>query len=153
MPSMNIKDYIIAGLIAILIGMGVVIAYDKMKINNQHSIIAKAEALAISQVKTNERILKQSNREVQLKNEEHAMELDILNTTLERMRHDSASLMPTTPKASRDVTAACFDRQELTEAIAEYRREVQELTRKGAEAVLDMNLTKEWVAKELEIYE
>lgn len=153
MPSFNIKDYIIAGLLAIIIGLGVVMFYDNIKLNyleeykEQSEELAKQQSIKIALLKEN------SKKTEEYLNEKYEVELNILNSTVDRLRQRNASLMPSVPEGSRNPDEACFGREELNEAITRYRAGVQGLVRKGAEGIIESDIAKEWIEKETKLYE
>jgi hypothetical protein len=153
MPSLNIKDYIIAALLVVIIGCGITMFFGKIKIERLESYKETASALAAAQKQKIELLKLNSKKTEEYLNEKYEVELSGLNNTIKRLRNNRASLMPSVPEASSNPGEACFKREELASAIERYRREVQELVRKGAEGVLESNICKEWIEQEQKIYE
>lgn len=152
MPSLNIKDYLIAGLLLALVGCGAYIFFAEIKIEKLEDYRSTAKALASVQKQKIELLKLNSKKTEEYLNEKYEVELSGLNTTIKRLRNNSASLMPSVPKASSNIGEACFKREELASAIERYRGRVQELTRKGAEGILESNIAKEWIEQEQTIY-
>lgn len=153
MPSLNIKDYVIAFLLAVIIGLGIMTFYDKTRIGYLENYKESAEELAEQQRHKIKLLKENSEKTERYLNEKYEVDLGILNNTIDRMRNNSASLMPSVPKTSKDPSTACFGRSELDGAIEQYRRAVQSLIGKGAEGIIESNICKEWIKKEEFIYE
>lgn len=150
---MNIKDYIIAALLAVILGCGITIFFGKIKIEKLESYKDTAKALAAAQKQKIELLKLNSKKTEEYLNEKYEVELSGLNNTIKRLRNNRASLMPSVPQSSRNPGEACFQREELASAIERYRRAVQEITRKGSEGILESNICKEWIEQEQKIYE
>ena len=153
MPSLNIKDYIIAGLLLVVVGCSIIMFFGKIKIEKLESYKETATALAAAQRQKIELLKLNSKKTEEYLNEKYEVELSGLNNTIERLRNNRASLMPSVPKSSSNPGEACFKREELASAIERYRREVQELARKGSEGILESNICKEWIEQQQKIYE
>lgn len=153
MPSLNIKDYIIAALLVVIIGCSITIFFGKIKIDKLESYKETASALAAAQKQKIELLKLNSKKTKEYLNEKYEVELSGLNNTIKRLRNNRASLMPPIPETSSNPREACFKREELTSAIERYRREVQELVRKGSEGILESNICKEWIEQEQKVYE
>lgn len=152
MFSLNIKDYIIAGLLLVIVALGFVTFYDKTRITILEDYKEKSTLLAKQQRNKIALLKEHSKKTEEYLNEKYDVELSMLNTTIGRLREHNTSLMPSIPPTSRDTTTACFQREAIDEAISRYRAGVQGLVRKGSEAQLGLNIAKEWVAEEIIIY-
>lgn len=154
MPSLNIKDYIIAGLLLAILGMGATLSYFKTQLSLKTDIISQQEELAEAQKEKIAIIEKSSQKTTEYLNEKYDVSISLLNSTIDRMHNErEESLMPSIPETTRDPSTACFSREELNEAVARYRAGVQELIIKGSEATIGLNIAKEWVKEEAEIYD
>jgi len=152
--SLQIKDYIIAGLVLALSILGGYSYYLNNNLNIKKSIIEKTSLLAKVQKEKIAILKRQSKSTEEYLNEKYNVELTILNNTIDGMRkHSRTSIMPSIPPSSKDPSTACFSRKELDAAIQRYRAGVQGLVGKGAEATIGLNIAKEWVDKEKKIYE
>lgn len=153
MPSLNIKDYLIALLVVLLIGSGVTMFFGKLKIEELEDYKETAKALALAQKQKIEILKLNSKKTEEYLNEKYEVELSGLHNTIKRLRDSRPSLMPSIPPASKNPGEACFKREELAAAIERYREGVQELVRKGSEGILESNIAKEWIEQEQKIYE
>lgn len=153
MPSFNIKDYIIAGLLLALVVCGTTLFFAKLKIDSLQDYKDTALELVAAQKKKIEIIKRNSKKTEEYLNEKYEVEISGLNNTIERMRHSRPNLMPPIPKSSKDPRTAYFEREELAAAIERYRAGVQELVRKGSEGILESNICKEWIEQQQKIYE
>jgi len=153
MISLQIKDYIIAALLLVIVGCGITIFFGKIKMDKLEDYKETAKALSAVQKQKIELLKLNSKKTEEYLNEKYQVELSGLNNTIKRLRNNIPSLMPSVPKSSRNPGEACFEREELASAIARYRAEVQELARKGSEGILESNIAKEWIEQEQKIYE
>lgn len=153
MPSLNIKDYIIAILLLVIIGLGILTFYDKTRIGYLEDYKEKSEQLVEQQIHKIKLLKENSRKTEEYLNEKYEVELSMLNNTINGLRNNNTSLMPSIPESSEDPTRACFGRAELDEAIKEYRAGVQRLVGKGAKGIIESNICKEWILKESLIYE
>ena len=152
MPSLNIKDYIVAALLVILIGMGVVIFYDKARISYLESYKEKSEAIAEKQQLEIEKLKEESKKTEDYLNEKYEVDISILQRDINRLRERNTSILSSIPTSPENPDRICFQRAKLDEAIEQYREEVRGITEKGSRGISGLNICKEWIEKEQEIY-
>jgi hypothetical protein len=153
MLSLNIKDYILAILIVVILGLSASSLYYKTRLDVKVQLIEQHDALAVAQKEKIKLLKKQSKRTEEYLNEKYDVELSILNSTIDGMRDKHReSILPSLPKGSSDPSRICFKREALDEAVQGYRYGVQDLIKKGNRAVIGLNIAKEWVEEETLIY-
>lgn len=154
MPSLNIKDYIIAILLLATIGLSITTVIIKTNLNIKANIIEQQQALAEAH-KIKIALLKEhSEKTKEYLDEKYTVQFDTLNNVISRLHSErEKSILPTIPKSSTDPKGICFKREDLDKAINGYRDGVQELVRKGSEAIIGLNIAREWVEEEKALYD
>lgn len=144
MPSLQIKDYIIAGLLVALLISGITIGYDKTRMSIMTAQLDNVKLAAEEAERKTKLIEKRSEQERIEANEQHNSDIATLNSELKRMRDSSASLLPVITKATRDINEIRFQRAELDRAIQEFRTEIQGLVAEGAECEIEIRTLQAW---------
>lgn len=85
------------------------------------------------------KITKEKDNEIDVARTNHANDLKRL-----RDKHTRGGIVPTAPADSVKPSLACFDRQELSEAIRDFTGEVGELVAKGQSCAIELNNAREW---------
>lgn len=144
MPSLQIKDYIIAGLLAALLIAGLTVGYYKTRNNIMAAQLTNIELMAEEAERKTKLIEKRSEQERIEANEQHQSDITSLNVELKRMRDSNTSLLPVITKATRDINEIRFQRAELDRAIQGFREEIQGLIAKGAECEIEIKTVQNW---------
>lgn len=144
MPSLQIKDYIIAGLLAALLISGITIGYDKTRMSIMSDQLANVKLAAEEAERKTRLIEKRAEQERTEANEQYQSDITALNIELKRMRDSNTSLLPVITKATRDINEISFQRAELDRAIQEFRAEIQGLIAKGAECEIEIKTLQNW---------
>lgn len=144
MPSLQIKDYIIAGLLAALLIAGITISYDKTRMSIMSAQLDNVKLAAEEAERKTKLIEKRAEQERSEADEQYQSEITTLNVELKRMRDSNTSILPAAPKASRNPDQASFQRAELDRAIQEYRTEIQRLVGQGAACEVEIRTLQNW---------
>lgn len=144
MPSLQIKDYIIAGLLAALLIAGLTVGYYKTRNNIMAAQLDNVKLMADEAERKTKLVEKRSEQERIEANEQHQSDITSLNVELKRMRDSNTSLLPVITKATRDINEIRFQRAELDRAIQEFRAEIQGLIAKGAECEIEIKTLQNW---------
>lgn len=144
MPSLQIKDYIIAGLLLSLLGALSVLGYYKADAAIANSTLANIKVLKDEAERKTRLIVKRADQEMKEANEQYQSDITALNVELKRMRDSSASLLPAITKATRDINEIRFQRSELDRAIQQFRTEIQAIAAKGAECEIEIKTLQNW---------
>lgn len=152
MPSLNIKDYIIAALLVAIISLSVAIWYKNTRIDLMQSkldIIAAEKKAAEDHVKLVEERSTQEKEDTDGLIKNH---IAVIRDELGRMRDSNASLLPQITKATRDIKAIGFEREALDRALQDYRSRVQGLIGEGAECQAALEELRLWWVKVETVY-
>lgn len=144
MPSLQIKDYIIAGLLVALLIAGITIGYDKTRMSIMTKQLDNAKLLAEESERKNKLIVKRTEQEKREADEQHDSDISSLNAELKRMRDSNASILPAITKAARDINEIKFKRDELDRALQEFREEIRGIAAKGAECEIEIKTLQNW---------
>lgn len=144
MPSLQIKDYIIAGLLVALLISGITIGYDKTRMSIMAEQLDNVKLAAEEAERKTKLIEKRTEQERIEANEQHQSDITTLNVELKRMRDSNTSLLPVITKATRDINEIRFQRAELDRSIQEFREEIQGLIAKGAECEIEIKTLQTW---------
>ena len=144
MPSLQIKDYIIAGLLLALLIAGITISYDKTRMSIMAEQLDNVKLLAEEAERKTKLIEKRTEQERIEANEQYNSDIASLNAELKRMRDSRASLLPAIAKATRDINEIRFQRAELDRAIQQFRAEIQGIAAKGAECEIEIKTLQNW---------
>lgn len=144
MPSLQIKDYIIAGLLTALLIAGLTIGYDKTRMSIMTEQLDNVKLAAEEAERKTKLIEKRSDQERTEANEQYQSDIATLNGELKRMRDSNTSLLPVITKATRDINEIRFQRAELDRSIQEFRTEIQGLIAKGAECEIEIRTLQNW---------
>lgn len=144
MPGLQIKDYIIAGLLLVLLISWITIGYDKTRMSIMSKELDKVKLLADEEERKTKLIIKRTEQERIEANEQHDSDIASLNAELKRMRDSSASILPAITKATRDINEIRFQRAELDRAIQQFRAEIQGIAAKGAECEIEIKTLQNW---------
>ncbi|MBX9635924.1 MAG: hypothetical protein K2Q45_00040 [Nitrosomonas sp.] len=144
MPSLQIKDYIIAGLLLALLLAGITIGYDKTRMSIMATQLDNVKLVAEEAERKTKLIEKRAEQERTEANEQYQSDITALNVELKRMRDSSASLLPAITKAARYTDQIAFQRSELDRAIQQFRAEIQGLVAKGAECEIEIKTLQNW---------
>lgn len=144
MPSLQIKDYIIAALLLALIGALSVLGYYKADAAIANSTLTNIKVLAAEAKRKTKLIIKRTEQERIEANEQYSSDIASLNVELERMRNSRASLLPAIAKAARYTDEIAFQRAELDRALQEFREEIRGIAAKGAECEIEIKTLQTW---------
>jgi len=144
MPSLQIKDYIIAWLLAALLIAGLTVGYYKTRNNIMAAQLDNVKIAAEEAERKTKLIEKRSEQERIEVNEQHQSDITSLNVELKRMRDSNTSLLPVITRATRDINEIRFQRAELDRSIQEFREEIQGLIAKGAECEIEIRALQNW---------
>lgn len=144
MPSLDIKSYIIAALLLVLIGVLSVLGYYKADAAIANSTLANIKVLKDEAERKTKLIVKRTEQERIEANEQHDSDIASLNAELKRMRDSSASLLPAIAKATRYTNEIAFQRAELDRAIEEFREQIRGIAAKGAECEIEIKTLQNW---------
>lgn len=144
MPSFQIKDYIIAGLLLALLGAFSVLGYYKADAAIANSTLANIKVLKEEAERKTKLIVKRTEQERNEANEQYQSDITALNVELKRMHDSRASLLPAIAKATRDINEIRFKRDELDRAIQQFRTEIQGIAAKGAECQIEIKTLQNW---------
>lgn len=144
MPSLQIKDYIIAGLLVALLIAGITIGYDKTRMSIMATQLDNVKLLADEAERKTKLIIKRTEQERIEANEQYNNDIAGLNAELKRMHDSRASLLPAVTKATRYTDQITFKTAELDRAIQEFRAEIQGLIGQGAECQIEIKNLQDW---------
>lgn len=144
MPSLQIKDYIIAGLLLALLGALSVLGYYKADAAIANSTLANIKVLKDEAERKTKLIVKRSEQERIEANEQHDSDIATLNAELKRMYDSSKSILPAITAATRDINEIKFKRDELDRALQEFRSEIRAIAAKGAECQIEIKTLQNW---------
>lgn len=144
MPSLQIKDYIIAGLLVALLIAGTTIGYDKTRMSIMTEQLDNVKLAADEAERKTKLITRRAEQERNEANEQYKSDITTLNIELKRMRDSNASLLPSITRATRDINEIRFQRAELDRAIQEFRAEIQGIAAKGAECEIEIKTLQNW---------
>lgn len=144
MISLNIKDYIIAGLLAVTVGLGVTIAYKSIKVGIMETQLNEAKVLQEQAQRRYERIEKDSQREKREADEKYNIDITELNDHVKRLRDSNARYLPAASKSAGSAKEIAFQRAELDTAIRDHEQEIQRLIAKGAECEINLRTLQNW---------
>lgn len=145
--------YILAVLSLLSLLLGGTTLYYKHQYENatQFQIVAQKEA------KKQEDYIKllkhQSNRQIEILNEQHKMELDLLATDINSLRKQTnRSVLSAIPKSTTNPNEITFNREKLDKTIQEYRFEISKLIGEVSDCQIDLNTLNEWVEEQRIIF-
>lgn len=144
MPSLQIKDYVIAGLLVALLIAGVTIGYDKTRMSIMTAQFDNVKLMADEAERKTKLIEKRTEQERIEANEQYQSDITALNVELKRMHDSRSSLLPAVTKATRYTDQITFKTAELDRAIQEFRAEIQGLIGKGAECEIEIKNLQDW---------
>lgn len=144
MPSLQIKDYIIAALLLALLVAGITIGYDKTRMSIMSGQLDNIKLLSDEAERKTKLIIKRTEQERIEANEQYNSDIASLNVELERMRNSRASLLPTITKAARYTDEIAFKRAELDRAIQEFREQIRGIAAQGAECEIEIKTLQNW---------
>lgn len=144
MPSLQIKDYIIAGLLAALLVAGLTIGYYKTRNGIMAEQLDNVKLMADEAERKTKLVIKRSEQERTEANEQYQSDITSLNVELKRMRDSNSSLLPAIAKASRDTDHIKFKAAELDRAIQDFRTEIQGLVAEGAKCEIEIKTLQSW---------
>lgn len=144
MLSIQIKDYIIAGLLVALLLSGLSVGYYKTSNGIMSEKLDNVKLMAEEAERKTKLIEKRAEQERSEADEQYKSDITSLNFELDRMRDSHASILPAAPKAARNSNEASFDREKLDRAIQEYRAEIQRLIGQGAACEIEVKTLQNW---------
>lgn len=144
MISLNIKDYIIAGLLAVIVGLGATIAYKDIRFGIMKDQLHEIERLQEQAQRRYERIEEDSQREKKEADEKYNGDIAELSAHVKRLRDSNASYLPAVAKSAGSAKEISFQRAELDTAIRDHEQEIQVLIAKGAECEIDLRTLQNW---------
>ena len=144
MPSFQIKDYIIAALLIVLLLSITAMMYYKADAADANSQLDKIKILKDEAERKNKLIAKRTEQERIEANEQYQNDITTLNAELKRMHDSRASLLPAITKASRYINEITFQRAELDRAIEEFREQIRGIAAKGAECEIEIKTLQTW---------
>lgn len=142
--SLNIKDYIIAGLIVIIVGMGISLSYYEIRNDILAEQLTNVELLQKEAERKTKIIKRRFEQERIESDEQYKNKLDTLNADIKWLRDSNTSLLPTITKATRDIKTITFQREELDKAIQNYRTDIQRLIAEGRECQIALETIQDW---------
>lgn len=144
MPSLQIKDYIIAALLIVLLLSITAMMYYKADAADANSQLDQIKILKDEAERKNKLIVKRTEQERIEANEQYQSDITSLNAELKRMHDSRASLLPTIAKAARYINEITFQRAELDRAIQEFREQIRGIAAKGAECEIEIKTLQNW---------
>ncbi|MBP9871396.1 MAG: hypothetical protein KBC53_07830 [Nitrosomonas sp.] len=153
MPSLQIKDYIIAGLLAALLIAGLTVGYYKTRNNIMAAQLDNVKLMADEAERKTKLVIKRSEQERTEANEQYQSDITSLNVELKRMRDSNSSILPAIAKTSRDTDQIKFQAAELDRAIQDFRAEIQGLVAEGAKCQIEIKTLQSWWANLETLYD
>lgn len=153
MPSLQIKDYIIAGLLVIILGLGITIGYDKTRMSIMSEELTKVELLQKEQERKSKLIAKRTEQERKEANEQYESNITTLNVELNRLRDSGTSVLPKVTKSTRNPELISFYREKLDRALREHEQEIQSLVGEGRKCQIELNTVRDWWYNVQSLYE
>lgn len=144
MPSFQIKDYIIAVLLIVLLLSITAMMYYKADAADANSQLDQIKILKDEAERKTKLIEKRTEQERIEANEQYNSDIASLNVELERMRNSRASLLPAVTRASRYINEITFKRAELDRAIQQFREELRGIAAKGTECEIEIKTLQNW---------
>lgn len=145
--------YIIAAFSILSLSLGGSTWYYKSKYDDSKHFVIMAEERARIAEEHSKLIIEESDRQTEVVNEKHELEITELNNTIDRMRKQTnRSILSTLPTDTRKPEEICFTREKLDSAIQEYRNSILEIVREGANCQIDLESAKDWVEQQQTLY-
>lgn len=144
MPSFQIKDYIIAVLLIVLLLSITAMMYYKADAADANSQLDQIKILKDEAERKNKLIVKRTEQEKREADEQHDSDIAALNAELKRMHDSRASLLPAVTKAARYINEITFKRAELDRAIQQFREELRGIAAKGTECEIEIKTLQNW---------
>ena len=144
MPSLNIKDYIIAGLLVVILGMGIKMGYDNIDKRIMATKLTNIELEKEEAERKYKLVEKRAKQEKEEADEKYEVDTANLNSYIKRLHDSSSDLLSKSTAVARSSREITFQRDKLAEALRVYENTVTELLGEGDSCQIKLNQFHDW---------